>query len=111
MLTNKQKREILRGSAVLCGLDGHITCDVGTSAAERMMRGSSRARNPHKNSYLRCDSVDACFFIENDLPFVTFTARWGLLSKDLSLNCMTDAIILINSMLMAIHDHIAEFQE
>lgn len=37
-----------------------------------------------KNSYLYCDSVDACFFYgPTGAPTVTFTARWTYGAKDI----------------------------
>lgn len=51
-----------------------------------------------KNSYLYCDSVDACFFYgPTGAPTVTFTARWTYGAKDL--DRLGEAAELIKTML------------
>lgn len=102
-LTQEQKIKILHDSARQCDLDSHITiCDKKSDLqtnAEIMMGNMSHFKNPHKNSYLFFDSVDACFYIERETACVTFTARWGVGSKDLSIGKMEKALISINKML------------
>ncbi len=105
-LTNEQKIKILHDSARKCNLDSHVTIrekkiDLQTHA-EKMMGNMSHVKNPHKNSYLYFDSVDACFYIERETACVTFTARWGVGSKDLSISKIEKALISINKMLETI---------
>jgi hypothetical protein len=112
MLTNEQKEKILHDSARKSGLDGHITIrgkqsELDTNA-EQMMGRMSNPRNPHKNSYLYCDSVDACFYIDHDMPFVTFTARWNFGSKDLENTKYTATFIILNDMLSKMQEAITE---
>ncbi len=109
-LTNEKKIQILHDSARQCDLDSHITVcekksDIQTQA-EMMMGNMSFVKNPHKNSYLYFDSVDACFYIEREKACVTFTARWDVDSKDLSINRMEKALITINKMLRTMQDMI-----
>lgn len=115
MLTNENKEKILHDSARECGLDSHIvTVDKQSELythAEQMMGKMSHPRNPHKNSYLFCDSVDACFYIDRETPCVTFTARWSIANKDLDIGRMEKAIIIINKMLMSMQEGIAELMK
>lgn len=102
-LTQEQKIKVLHDSARECDLDSHVAIaekqsDLQTQA-ERMMGRMSYTKNPHKNSYLYLDSVDGCFYIEREQACVTFTARWGVGSKDLSGGRMEKALISINKML------------
>ena len=112
MLTNEQKSEIIHKSARACGLDGHIVVADKQSNlytyAEKFMGKMSHYKNPHKNSYLYCDSVDACFFIERDIANVTFTARWYAGSKDLNISHMEKTVITINKMLETMQCEINE---
>jgi len=114
-LTSEQKIKILHDSARKCDLDSHIvTCekkaDLQTNA-ERMMGNMSYVKNPHKNSYLFFDSVDACFYIERETACVTFTARWSVGSKDLSIDRMEKGVISINKMLETMQCMINELLE
>lgn len=112
ILTNEQKIKILHDSARICDLDSHVTvcekkADLQTQA-ETMMGNMSHVKNPHKNSYLYFDSVDACFYIERETACVTFTARWFAGSKDLSLEKMEKALNSINKMLETMQGMINE---
>lgn len=111
-LTEKQKVEILHDSARICDLDSHVTvCDKKSDLqthAERMMGNMSHVKNPHKNSYLFFDSVDACFYIERETACVTFTARWSVGSEDLSISRFEKALISINKMLETMQGMINE---
>ena len=103
MLSSDEKYKILHDSARECNLDSHIVVadkksDLHTQA-EIMMGNMSYFKNPHKNSYLHFDSVDACFYIEREVACVTFTARWGVGSKDLSIDRFEKALMNINKML------------
>lgn len=102
-LNDEQKEKIIREAAMECGLDAHMALveqksDLSTYA-EKMMGNMSNWKNPHKNSYLYLDSVDACFHIAREKACVTFTARWYAGAKDLSAEKMEKAIITINKML------------
>lgn len=114
-LTQEQKIKILHDSARECNLDSHIiTADKKSdlhTQAEQMMGNMSHFKNPHKNSYLHFDSVDACFYIERENACVTFTARWGVGSKDLSMDRFEKALININKMLEIMQGMINEMSE
>jgi len=114
-LTNDRKIKILHDSSRICNLDSHVTtCEKKSelyTQAERMMGNMSYTANPHKNSYLFLDSVDACFYIERETACVTFTARWGVGSKDLSIEKFEKALILINKMLETMQGMINETLE
>lgn len=111
-LSIEQKAEIIHDSARECGLDSHITYSEKRSdlytMAEKDMGWMGFSKNmPHKNSYLYCDSVDACFYISReDMACVTFAARWFAGSKDLTLERMEIALMYINSMLDAMQSKI-----
>lgn len=103
MLSSDEKYNILHDSAKEIGIDSHIVVadkksDLHTQA-EQMMGNMSHFKNPHKNSYLFMDSVDACFYIYREIACVTFAAKWGAGSKDLSVERFEKAIITINKML------------
>ena len=114
-LNSEQIKNILHDSARKCDMDGHVVIcekkvDLQTNA-ERMMGNMSYVKNPHKNSYLYLDSVDACFYIERKTACVTFTARWDVGSKDLSIERMVKAIVLTGNMLEEMQRMINELLE
>lgn len=74
---------LLADAARLAGLDANITDCKPQTFAEKMAFGTKRVH--HKNSFLYCDAVDACFFYtESRQPVVCFTARWGIGYKDIT---------------------------
>ena len=99
MLTKKQQTEILHDAARMSNMDGHVYDGNPYTCAEKAMVMFGAARNtPRKNSYLYCDSVDACFYFCRDIANVTFTARWRAGCKDLD-TVKTQAMDLIKTML------------
>lgn len=99
MFTKEQQISMLQRAARASNMDGHITAAPPTTMAERgMTYFGGRKNTPRKNSYLYCDSVDACFFYgPTDAPTVTFTARWTYGAKDL--DRLGEAANLIKTML------------
>lgn len=85
MFTKEQQKSMLHRAARSSNMDGHIVTTPPATMAERAMtRFGGKASTPRKNSYLYCDSVDACFFYgPTGAPTVTFTARWTYGAKDL----------------------------
>lgn len=85
MFTKEQQKSMLHRAARSSNMDGHIVTTPPVTMAERAMtRFGGKASTPRKNSYLYCDSVDACFFYgPTGAPTVTFTARWTYGAKDL----------------------------
>ena len=85
MFTKEQQKSMLHRAARSSNMDGHIVSTPPVTMAERAMtRFGGKANTPRKNSYLYCDSVDACFFYgPTGAPTVTFTARWTYGAKDL----------------------------
>lgn len=83
MLTDEQQATILHDAATAIGMGGHVQTG-GNTAAERVMQMFGGKRNtPRKMSYLYCDSVDACFYFQNDIAYCTFTAKWHAGARDL----------------------------
>lgn len=101
ILTKEQQEVLLHDAARISGMDGHVQT-AGATAAERVMQmfGGGK-KTPRKTSYLYCDSVDACFYFQNDKAFCTFTARWMAGANDLSK--LNDAGALISKMLDNMH--------
>lgn len=99
MFTKEQQISMLQRAARASGMDGHIVATPPATMAERAMTYFGGKKNPpRKNSYLYCDSVDACFFYgPTDAPTVTFTARWTYGAKDL--DRLSEAANLIRTML------------
>lgn len=99
MLTKDQQAVLLHDAARCAGMDGHVkTC--GSTAAEKIMRMfGGRQNTPRKTSYLYMDSVDACFFYQNDKACVTMSARWFAGAKDLEGGKLDEAGRLIRIML------------
>lgn len=85
MFTKEQQKSMLHRAARSSNMDGHIVATPPVTMAEHAMtRFGGKASLPRKNSYLYCDSVDACFFyVPTGAPTVTFTARWTYGAKDL----------------------------
>lgn len=85
MFTKEQQKSMLHRAARSSNMDGHIVATPPATMAEHAMtRFGGKASTPRKNSYLYCDSVDACFFYgPTGAPTVTFTARWTYGAKDL----------------------------
>lgn len=99
MFTKEQQISMLQRAARASNMDGHIVATPPATMAERAMTWFGGKKNtPRKNSYLYCDSVDACFFYgPTDAPTVTFTARWVYGAKDL--DRLSEAANLIRTML------------
>lgn len=99
MFTKEQQESMLHRAARSSNMDGHIVATPPATMAERAMtRFGGKASTPRKNSYLYCDSVDACFFYgPTDAPTVTFTVRWTYGAKDL--DRLGEAANLIKTML------------
>lgn len=85
MFTKEQQKSMLHRAARSSNMDGHIVATPPVTMAEHAMtRFGGKASTPRKNSYLYCDSVDACFFYgPTGAPTVTFTARWTYGAKDI----------------------------
>ena len=99
ILSEILQAELLHDAARLSGMDGHIQ-NCGHTCAERVMQMLGGKRNtPRKTSYLYLDSVDACFYYQNDVANVTFSARWFESSADLQEDKIIYAIGLIKEML------------
>lgn len=100
MLTKEQQRILLQDAARLSGLDSNVRDgSLQTLAEEAMVALGGSKKTPRKNSYLWCDSVDACFYYQQDKACVTFTAKWYPGSKDLDEAKMQNAIGHIKAML------------
>lgn len=99
MFTKEQQKTMLHRAARSSNMDGHIVATPPATMAEyAMTRFGGKASTPRKNSYLYCDSVDACFFYgPTGAPTVTFTARWVYGTKDL--DRLSEAANLIRTML------------
>ena len=99
MFTKEQKISMLQRAARASGMDGHIVAQPPATMAERAMTWFGGKKNtPRKNSYLYCDSVDACFFYgPTGAPTVTFTARWTYGARDL--DKLSETAELIKTML------------
>lgn len=99
MFTREQQKSMLYCAARSSNMDGHIVATPPATMAERAMtRFGGKASTPRKNSYLYCDSVDACFFYgPTGAPTVAFTARWSYGAKDL--DRMGETAELIKTML------------
>lgn len=99
MFTKEQQKTMLHRAARSSNMDGHIVATPPATMAEHAMtRFGGKASTPRKNSYLYCDSVDACFFYgPTGAPTVTFTARWTYGAKDL--DRLGEAAELIKNML------------
>lgn len=104
IFTREQRTVMLHDAARAANMDGHVTSAPPSTMAERAMTWwGGRKNTPRKNSYLYCDSVDACFFYTVDgTPTVTITARWTCGAKDL--DRMADAAALIKAMLQAMKE-------
>ncbi len=104
IFTREQQTVMLHDAARAANMDGHVTSAPPATMAERAMTWwGGRKNTPRKNSYLYCDSVDACFFYTVDgTPTVTITARWTCGAKDL--DHMADAAALIKTMLQAMKE-------
>ena len=109
MLNNDTKAEILHDAAQACGFNGH-TQTTGNTAAEKVMcmLGAHRA-TPRKMSYLRMDSVDACFYIQGKDACCTFAAKWFDGSKDL--DKMAQAGEIIKRMLHEIQQRVDKAEQ
>ena len=97
-MTYEQQSEILRQAASASGMDGHISEHAGTAAERVMLLFGGTKRQPRKNSYLYCNSVDACFYITDNNALCTFTAKWCVGSNDI--NKLADAGRMIKKMLL-----------
>ena len=77
IFTREQQTVMLHDAARAANMDGHVTSTPPSTMAERAMTWwGGRKNTPRKNSYLYCDSVDACFFYTADgTPTVTITRR------------------------------------
>jgi hypothetical protein len=117
MLTREERSQIIHDSCRECNLDSYITtCEKSSdliTVAQKIMGWTGFIKNnPHKNSYLYFDSVDACFYInDSDEPWVTFGAKWSVGANDLSLSKFAKAITIINKMLETMKAKINELQK
>lgn len=104
-LTLEQREQIIHESCRECGLDSHVRVsekksDLQTVANKALGWLGWYKNVAYKDSYLYMDSVDACFFIsQNNVANVIFNARWSVGSKDLDIERMEKAVIIINKML------------
>jgi len=103
-MVSEQQRIILHEAAKACGLDGHISEHTGTVAERAMLIFGGNRKQPRKNSYLYLDSVDACFYIQQNMACCVFSARWFAASKDL--NNLAKAGMHIKRMLTEIQSRI-----
>lgn len=103
MFTKEQQKTMLHRAARSSNMDGHIVATPPATMAEHAMtRFGGKASTPRKNSYLYCDSVDACFFYgPTGAPTVTFTARWTYGAKDI--DKLGETAELIKTMLYNMH--------
>lgn len=99
MFTKEQQVSMLQRAARASSMDGHIVATPPVTMAEyAMTRFGGKKGTPRKNSYLYCDSVDACFFYgPTGAPTVTFTARWTYGAKNI--NKLGETAELIKAML------------
>lgn len=76
MLTKTQQTRILHDAARMSSMDGHIYDGPPSTCAEKAMVMFGAPKNtPRKNSYLYCNSVDACFYFDRDIACMTITAK------------------------------------
>jgi len=100
MLTVEQKANLLHDAARLTGLDSHIYDGKPQTAAEHLMvRTGGLKDEPRKNSYLFCDTVDACFYYNGKRACCTFTARWFAGAADLEPVKIAKAMQIVSDML------------
>ena len=100
MLSEKQKSDLLHDAARLTGLDSHIFNGKPQTAAEFLMvRTGGLKDEPRKNSYLFCDTIDACFYYRGTRACCTFTAKWCEGAKDLEPTRISRAMQIVSDML------------
>lgn len=101
-LTKEQQENLLHEAARKSDVGGHVQ-SMGCTAAERVMQMFGGKQNtPRTMSYLYCDSVDACFYYQNDKACCVFTAKWLVGTKDLAR--LDEAGKLISTMLNNMQD-------
>jgi hypothetical protein len=117
ILNNDQKTVILYNACRKCNLDAHIVSaekvsELYTLAEIGIKKFGTNFKTPHKNSYLFCDSVDACFYItDHDFPCVNITAKLTAGSKDLTIERVEKALSTINELLNAIQAEIEKIKK
>lgn len=111
-MTIEQQQKILHAACEKCGLDGHlVTADKMSELytwAEKIMH---KTKAPHKNSYVFCDTVDVCFYIDSGKACCTFAAKWRFGAADLHRDTYNKAFTTINDMLYRIQAGIDEILE
>lgn len=104
-LTVEQQAEIISDCASDLKMDCHISymnrkVDAATWAERNMVGRSYRKGMPYKRSYLWCDTVDICFYFDdNSKACATMSSAWWSKCEDMNSGNAVKAIEKIGSML------------
>lgn len=89
-MTKEKQAELITAACKEAGLDGHIRWIEGkkqanTWAEKIAVRFKGENSLPVKNSYMYCDTLDMCFFYnEQGTPFMTYAGYVTAESKDIA---------------------------
>ena len=105
----------IAAAAKKCKLDAHIIVayrknDCGYTWANKIMGRWYRRKMPYKNSYMFCDTMDLCFFFnENNEPMYTY-AGYADLERDAREDKNVDAFKKANLMLKYMKEEIERME-
>lgn len=109
MLTKAQQAKILHDAARMSNMDGHVYDGPPSTCAEKAMVMFGTPKNtPRKNSYLYCNSVDACFYFERDIARMTITAKLTVGCVDID-TLKSTALDMVKTMLQNMQKLADEF--
>ncbi len=113
-MTKERQAELIAAACKEAGLDGHIRWIEGRKQADTWaekiaVRFKSDGPLPVKNSYMYCDTLDMCFFYdEQGTPLMTYAGYVTADSKDITEGKLLEAFRRARQVLSTMRELVEE---